>query len=926
MKQLKIGGSIIGLLAVLVCIALWMRPAIPATSTDEASYVKPPLSQRIADRFEQEFNMTVDPATGTVPRERLYKAMKVAEQRRAQIAGRSGVVPVYWEERGPDNVGGRTRAILIDANDPSGRTVWAGSVSGGLWRTTDIDDASPTWTVINDLFQNLAISTIVQDPTNSNNLFFGTGECWGNQDAVRGMGVWRSTDGGATWALMSDMTPTGNPCINKLIFDAAGTLYAATNQGMLRYDAVDDDWNLIFANGLFTNFPFVTDVELAANGDFYVSTSRDGVYRSTDGGTVWNPLSGGLPISGYGRIELACAPSNSAVVYVIYADTANATSGQCLSVLRSGDSGTTWSSRTCPGNFGSQAWYDLILAVDPNDPNRLWAGGVRLSVSGNGGTSWTAVNGIHADHHAIVYYPGDSEEILFGNDGGVYKVYDGSSAVPTPEDRNDTYNVTQFYAAAIHPDAGSNYMLGGTQDNATPKFEDPGMNSTSCVLCCCDGGWTFIDEDDPSIQIASTQNGSFSVSTDGGNAFNNIVPGSNPRLFITPADYDDDVDILYYSDTRGRLGRVTDIGGTNTATSDTIAELNNRRVSALATSPSVANRLYIGTERGVLLQVDNAHQAGMVAVTDLGLPATRFISSIAIDPNDEEHLLVTQSNYGQPSVFETYDGGDTWDIVEGDLPDMPVRWVMFHPFDSDQALIATELGVWSTDDLNGADTEWFPTNTYGLANVKVSMLQYRPSDHRVVAATHGRGMYTTDYFGLLETCVLNRNVPGSVSPGIYMAENEVTSDGTVPSGNSVVYQAGSQVILEENFHAEAGSFFVAAIQDCGSQLDMLATDEDEMADRTVADGTPSLTNELKCYPNPVSFQMTIEAEVAHGSWYQLYVKDPLGHTVATVAPSTLADGEQARFELNADRFAAGYYILVLQTDDGAVSKKFVVVR
>jgi photosystem II stability/assembly factor-like uncharacterized protein len=928
MKTLKI--ILITLALAITGLGIYWMP-VTKQAPQEARESASGLYGKIMGRFDQEFQMTVDPELNVVPRERLLKAIKVAQDRRADMALRSGVVPLYWDERGPSNVGGRTRSVLIDANDPTGRTIWAGSVSGGLWLSTNIDAEDPAWTPVNDLFQNLSISSIVQDPNNSNILYFGTGEGWGNIDAVRGLGVWTSTDGGSNWTQMSPINPAGSPNVNKLLFDANGNLLAATTNGLRRYDPINDTWPFILGNGLFANSNFITDIELAANGDLYAATFADGIYRSTNNGNVWNPVNTGLPAANFGRIELACAPGNAAIVYAILADTTSANSGNCLSVHRTTNNGGNWVSRSCPGNFGGQAWYDLILAVDPNDSNRLWAGGVGISVSPDGGTSWTPLGGIHPDHHAIVYYPGDSDQILFGNDGGVYKSYDGSVAMPSFTDKNTGYNVTQFYAVGLHPDAGSNYMLGGTQDNATPKFQNAGVNATTCVLCCCDGGWAFIDEDDPSIQIASTQNGSFSLSTDGGGSFgNNIVPGDNNRLFITPAEYDDAANVFYHSDTPGRLGRVVDIGGANTASSDSLPALGGRTITTLIKSPSVANRLYVGTTNGNLFQIDNAHLNGGTTVNPLNGPGGGWMSSIAVDQNDENHILLTMSNYGVISVWETPDAGLTWNAVEGDLPDIPVRWAIFHPFDSDQAILATELGVWTTDDLDNGDTEWYPTNAFGFANVRVDMIQYRSSDNLVVLATHGRGMYTTDYFNLLESCVPSQTIGGNVAAGLYMAEDFIESDGTILAERSVVYQAGNQITLQEDFHARRGSFFVAAIQECGmSPAPSPIVEEDEEENGAFAANSPSnpfAVPEMKCFPNPASFQMSVQVELPKEQWYQLEVKDLTGHTLATLANGSIQPAGANTYELNAEQFPPGYYLLVLQTREGALTERFVVAR
>jgi len=901
---------------------------------------KLPLAQTIARRFTQEYLMTRDPNLNRIPRERILKAYDIAQAKRAMRAGDD--LAIFWDERGPNNVGGRTRGVLIDANDASGQTVWAGGVAGGLWRTNDIDAANPTWVPINDLFQNLALSTIAQDPNAPNNMFFGTGECWGNQDAVSGLGVWSSTDGGATWDRMPALNANGtNPCIVKLIVDNSGTLFAATTGGLRWFNSLNNTWPTLLGNGVFANSNFITDLEIAANGDMYAATYFDGVYISTNAGTTWNPINTGLPTMNFGRIELACAPSNASTAYVIFADTTTANSGGCLSFFQTTNSGTSWTAATCPGGFGTQAWYDLILAVDPTDEDRVWAGGVGIFVSADGGANWTGLGGIHADHHAIVYYPNDPDQILFGNDGGMYKSYDGSNASPTFANKNSSYNVTQFYAVAMHPDLGSNYMIGGTQDNATPKFTNPGLSSTSCVLCCCDGGWAFVDEDNPMVQIASTQDGSFNVSTDGGVTFGNIVPGNDDRIFITPAEYDHTANILYYSDLNGRFGRVSDIGGANTNTSDSIPAFGGAKISAFAVSPTIANRVYMGSTNGRLYQVDNADQAGMTTVAFMNNPATNgWMSSIAVDPGNEMHILITLSNFGVNSIWETPDGGTTWTSVEGDLPDLPVRWIIFWPGQNDKAMIATELGVWYTKDLDGTNTVWYPTNEFGLANCRVDMLRARTSDKVIAAATHGRGIYSTDYFHLLDSCKVSLNIPGNIPSGLYMASDFISSDGTVADGSTVIFHAGDYVELLPDFTAEKGSNFWALIKECTAGA-LLTTGEDESqkgpwalkaknvappetvqpqsAFRIPEGGT------LRAFPNPARTAGTILFDLPEAGNVRLYIMDTHGQIAATLVSGNMDAGSHSQ-EFDATTLPGGVYLVVLKANALTRTERIVIVE
>lgn len=708
---------------------------------------------------------TMDPATGEVPRQRLFEA-----NRRATTLKRGGtgsLLTEEWEERGPTNVGGRTRALMWDPNDPDTLKVWAGGVSGGLWYTEDISDPNETWIGVDDFWANLAVTAIDYDPTNTQVFYVGTGEGWFNIDAVEGAGIFKSEDGGATWQLLPSTTnSTFNYIQSLLVHPETGDVYAATrNGGVQRSQDGGETWERVLGSGVGAPHNRAADLEIGADGTLYASfgifnTGR--AYRSETGDPEdWEPL-GAWPASGIQRIELAVAPSDANVLYAATQQASNSGNG---GIFRSDDRGETWTLLATPINADpgigddytrGQGWYDLIIVVDPNDPDHVIVGGVDLHKSKDGGASWTQISHwyggfgkpyVHADHHEIVFRPGSSNEAIFSHDGGIDYTVTATATQPTFINRNLNYNVTQFYAGSIHPGAGSDVMLAGAQDNGTQRFSLEGTAETEEVYGG-DGGFNFIDHVDPNYAVASYVYNRYYLSTNGGLTFPIPLLQNSHGLFINPADYDSRESILYtaYSESVIKTGfyRIKNLRGQRRTTRiDTLIQgtPNHLRVSPHA--PEGTSTLFIGTTGGRIFKVTNP-QEDVFTVEEIprsGRPAGA-VSSIDIGPT-EDQLLVTYSNYGVRSVWETFDSGQTWINRTGDLPEMPVRWGMYHPESTEGVILATEAGVWETTNLHTEEPSWTPSPSF--PTVRVDMLRYRPSDHTVMAATHGRGVYTARF-------------------------------------------------------------------------------------------------------------------------------------------------------------------------------------
>lgn len=770
--------------------------------------------QEQEERAQHERIMTMDPALGYAPKERLLVAEQKAKEIMTEyLRENSPMSLMNWAERGPNNIGGRSRAVIIDRNDGTGNTVLVGSVSGGLWKTTNFKAATPAWTQIAGVSANLAITSLAQDPSNLNVMYAGTGEGFGNADAVRGLGVYRSADGGNTWNLLASTTTGGANAtdfsyVQDLVVYPNGHVYAAcisavfcNRGGVLKSTNGGTSWTRVIGTypggtcAAASNFQ-AYDLEISAGGDLYAAVQDYGpfygggnpagkIFKSPAGGTVgdvgtWGDITPAPKAGGFWqRIDVACAPSDNNVLYAIFQGTGSAID----SIMRSDNAGGAWvnvDNTTIWCDQGSnngldfsrgQAWYDLIIAVKRNDAATVFAGGVDIFKTINSGGTWTqntqwagtcatAFPVVHADIHNIVFFPiglGTADELIVVNDGGIY--YSADNGV-SYTNKSAGFNTIQYYSAAIHPTAGSSYMLGGSQDNGTHKFSAAGLGAVTTATGG-DGGFCFIDVDDANIQTTAFTYNQYGYSRNGGTSFSTVSFGSNGR-FINPYDWDNTGNYIYAPYLAGRILRVENIAaGAVSGFQEIVTANTSLMASAVKVDPNTTNRVWVAfsTNPGSASQIpelyyiDGANNFSSNVTTGVNEPplaAGAYISSIDIEAGNPNHLLLTASNYGVVSVWESTDLGSTWTSVEGNLPDMPVRWGAFVPpgFNPGSGvnaiggvLLATELGVWSTQTLNGASTTWIQNST-NIGNVRADMVKIRNSDKVVAVGTHGRGMFT----------------------------------------------------------------------------------------------------------------------------------------------------------------------------------------
>ena len=350
----------------------------------------------------------IDPKTGKIPEFALMDAWQNAKTKAdADTRG----VGIQWEERGPTNVGGRTRAIMFDPNDPTHKALFAGGVGGGIWRTADITETSPTWVNLDPMFGNVAVTCITAEPASPNYIYLGTGEGYNNADAIRGAGIWRSSDAGTTWDVLPATQNSNYYYTQKMAADPEGGVYAGTDAGLFKTIDHGDTWFKVGGGGFGMTSAYVSDVEFDSDGNLFVAFRGDGIYRSEASFGVTQGDSGtytkmDIPFNaGIDRIEFTVSEGNPDFMYAVSVD-----NSMVDRYYRSEDGGDNWvitaGEPNAPDFSNGQAWYDLTIAAHPTLPGTVISGAVPNYRSTNKGDSWGILFAfMHVDQHNVIYQP-----------------------------------------------------------------------------------------------------------------------------------------------------------------------------------------------------------------------------------------------------------------------------------------------------------------------------------------------------------------------------------------------------------------------------------------------------------------------------------------------------------------------------------------
>jgi photosystem II stability/assembly factor-like uncharacterized protein len=729
---------------------------------------------------------------GAIDAEAFREASRQAAALRQAAQARGGAA---WQFAGPTNVGGRVTAIAA-ANT---QTYYVGTGSGGVFKTTD---GGASFTPVGDGL-NLSIGDVALDPSNAQTVYVGTGEVNGGGGSLTygGQGVFRSTDGGQSWAGLG-LEETGtigrilvhpaNP--NTLWVAAEGKLFATDpHRGVFRSTDGGQTW----AKTLFVN-DSTGVVDLALNprspdtlyaaawerrrgASFrYYGGAGSGLYRSTNGGQTWTELTSGLPQdANVGRIGVAVAPSRPNVVYAFYSDAA----GNPRAFYRSTNGGTTWTARTPVGNSSYEWWFGQVR-VDPADYNRVYYGSLTLFASSNGGSSWQDVNGImHVDHHALWIDPANPNNLVAGNDGGVYR---SSNRAQSWAKAAGGFPATQFYTVEI--DASQPQRLyGGTQDNGTNRTMTGSLGDWQEIYGG-DGFVVLVDPTDNRYVYAESQYGGLGRSTNGGTSFSYALSGvgfGDRFNWNTPYVFDPQNPATMYLGSN-RVYRSTNRAVSWTALSPDLTDgpgsgnLVFGTITTLDAAPAVPTApgrvLWAGTDDG---NVWVSRNGGASWQNVSGALPERWVTRVTAHPTRPGSAYVTFSGYRWdeplPHVYRTDDYGQTWTPRVGGLPEIPVNDLLFDPADADRLYLGTDAGVFVSDD---AGVSWAPLGP-GLPAAPVLDLDLHAPTGALVAATYGRGMYRFDIGQAVSTDTTRPAAPQGLAEPLALTASPNPADGPV---------------------------------------------------------------------------------------------------------------------------------------------------
>jgi photosystem II stability/assembly factor-like uncharacterized protein len=759
--------------------------------------------ERMAD-YQLEIRKNMDDQKPTYEKGYLMTEYTKAKQNSSKRKSATSLNPTFIE-RGPVNVPGRTRGIAVHPND--NKTWFVGTVSGGVWKT---EDEGVTWTNLTDnLIPNLSTSTIVISPQDGNTLYVGTGEPFGNLGAVGGSGLFKTTDGGATWTTSRVTAAFGD--IGRIIInptDKNNVIVAAEN-GIYRTVNGGGNWVRTYNS---PNTVQDLDVDPTNFNIQYGSVLNLGLVKSVDGGQNWTVVLDRADFNtNHSRFETSVSAADPNTVFVsVYTPGTGATTGVNTDFYVSRNKGGSFALLSPSGSAAAanlltgQGWYDNIIMAHPFDVNSFYVGGVAVfKVTITSGTSFTSKSiasgydrsqintDVHVDQHGLTYIPGPNQtfRILLGNDGGIYSTSfkqnpgfiqgDWSAAVVGK-------NSTQFYGAAKQN--GADNYLAGAQDNGTWLSQGNSTDKSTeyTFVFGGDGFEVLWHYDKPGSFLVTSQNtrvGRYENFTYQGVAEDIVDDG----IFYSKLSNADNNPDAVFTVTQKGVWRSIDFGKN--------WELISIPVGFLSTYSSTLNVEVSTADPSVVWAGGAMRQDGSVSLhvsqdngqsfsqTNSFVSATGThsfnISGIGTSLTERNRAYALFSGNGAAKVLKTEDLGATWTDISGfspntrsGFPNVAVHSILEMPFDKDIIWVGTDIGIFETT--NGG-TNWTIVDGF----IPVAVYDMKIVNDQVVISSYGRGVWSAT-LAQLESYTLPSFL---TTPTITSAQKDIQSLKTLVNYN-----------------------------------------------------------------------------------------------------------------------------------------------
>lgn len=686
---------------------------------------------------------------------------------------------------GPAVCGGRIGAVAGVPGDPT--TIWVGAASGGVWKSTD---GGVRFTPVFDDQDVTSIGAIAIDPRSPDVVWIGTGEGNPRNSASVGRGVYKTRDGGRTWQRLG-LHRTER--IHRILLhptspDTAWVAAMGTSWGENDERGV---WKTTDGGATWTKVLYVD--ERTGCGDLALDPKNpdrlfaamwqhrrwpwrfesggpgSGLHRSLDGGATWTRLgeADGLPAGELGRIGLAIAPSDPRTVYALVEAKKNA-------LLRSDDGGFRFRTVNQGDDIAPRPFYFCDLRIDPHDADRVYNLHVVVDLSTDGGRTFATLvdwDAAHPDHHALWIDPTEPRRLVLGNDGGVYQSLDrgGSwrfcSNLP----------LAQYYHVAVDHEVPY-HVYGGLQDNGSWRgpstvWENGGIRNLHWQeVCFGDGFATVPDPEDSRIGYAMSQGGAlvrYDLRTGERKSIRPPAPEGTELRFnwnaaialdpFAPATVYFGSQFVHRSDDRGEGWTVIspdlttdhapwqqqhDSGG---LTRDVTAAENHCTIVCIAPSPVQRGVLWVATDDGrVQVTQDGGQSWRAVEERIPGLPRHTWCPHVEASPHDAATAFAVFDGHRQadwtPYVYVTRDFGATWVSLSTPALDGYCLVVEQDPVQPQLLWLGTEFGLWFTIDGGGQWHRW----RHGVPACSAMAITTHARDHDLIVATHGRSLFVLD--------------------------------------------------------------------------------------------------------------------------------------------------------------------------------------